>query len=357
MTEELHQLVDALLYEGYLLYPYRSSALKNQRRYPLAALYPEPFCQAQQAGDRAFLQLQCLATGGRAARLGLQLRFLQLARPEPIPREVTCVDLSLPALSQQARSSTFVFGPLAGELFVRAEPVGDEVYELTVRVSNQTSMPDADGGSRDDALPRALVSPHLIAMITEGQLVSAIDPPEALRPLAERCRNVGTWPVLVGTPGRRNALLSAPIILYDYPRLAPESPGDFFDGTEIDELLTLRILTLTDDEKQEMAAADPRSRALLERTEHHGVGVLPSLHGARRGPPHVEPGTNVRLRPKGRADIFDTVLDGRRATVVGIERDLEGRVYVAVTIDDDPGKDLGAFGHRFFFWPDEVELL
>jgi hypothetical protein len=68
----------------------------------------------------------------------------------------------------------------------------------------------------------------------------------------------------------------------------------------------------------------------------------------------------VRLRPLGRADIFDIALGGKTATVVSIERDFENRIYLAVVVDDDPGKDLGHSGkpgHRFFYGVDEVELL
>jgi hypothetical protein len=62
-------------------------------------------------------------------------------------------------------------------------------------------------------------------------------------------------------------MLCTPIILEDHPRIAPESPGDLFDGGEIDGLLTLSILALTDEEKAEIRAGDPRARAVLERTE------------------------------------------------------------------------------------------
>ncbi len=78
------------------------------------------------------------------------------------------------------------------------------------------------------------------------------------------------------------------------------------------------------------------------------------------GSAEIRAGDRVRLRPRSRADIMDLVLAGMTATVEAIEQDLDGRVYLAVTIDDDPGKDLGALrqpGHRFFFGPDEVEPL
>ena len=179
----------------------------------------------------------------------------------------------------------------------------------------------------------------------------------AAREHVERCQPRGLWPVLVGSAGRRDALLAAPIILYDYPQLAPESPGDFFDGTEIDELLTLRVLTLTDEEKAAMAGSDPRARALLERTEALGLERLGGLHGRLEPRARLRVGAAVIIRPKRRGDIFDLALEGKRATVQALERDLEGRTHVAVTVDDDPGRDLGAYGHRFFFSPDEVELL
>jgi hypothetical protein len=77
-------------------------------------------------------------------------------------------------------------------------------------------------------------------------------------------------------------LLSSPIILYDYPQIAPESPGDLFDGGEIDQLLVLNILSLTDEEKEEMHASDPRTREILERTESLSPEELMNLHGAVR---------------------------------------------------------------------------
>jgi len=183
---------------------------------------------------------------------------------------------------------------------------------------------------------------------------------------ARACENIGTWPILVGDPTTRNAMLSAPIILDDYPRLAPESPGDFFDATEIDELLTLRVLTLTDEEKQTMRAADPKTRALLERTEAQDEVHRRQLHGASRAPmlscgkATLDAGTRVRLRPRRGGDILDLALAGKTATVLNLEQDYEGRIFVAVTVDDDPGRDLGVEGrpgHRFYFRSDEIEIV
>jgi hydrogenase maturation protease len=96
------------------------------------------------------------------------------------------------------------------------------------------------------------------------------------------CQQIGTWPVLVGEKGAQDTLLSSPIILYDYPEIAPESAGDLFDGTEIDEILSLRILTLTDEEKREMSQSDDRARLMLERTETLPLEQLMKLHGVLR---------------------------------------------------------------------------
>ena len=78
-------------------------------------------------------------------------------------------------------------------------------------------------------------------------------------------------------------MLSSPIILYDHPQIAPESAGNLFDSTEIDEILSLRILTLTDDEKREMRQSDDRAREILERTENMPEEQFMKLHGVLRG--------------------------------------------------------------------------
>jgi hypothetical protein len=113
----------------------------------------------------------------------------------------------------------------------------------------------------------------------DGAFVSLTDPPPALREAAAACENRGVWPVLVGEPGERGTLLASPIVLEDHPRIAPESPGDLFDGGEIDGLLILNVLGLTDEEKAEVRASDPRARELLDRCEALTPEELLRLHG------------------------------------------------------------------------------
>ena len=135
---------------------------------------------------------------------------------------------------------------------------------------------------RDQALARSLVSAHILLGAAGGQFVSLLDPPENLKEVVESCHNIGIWPVLVGAEGERDTMLASPIILYDYPQIAPESQGDFFDGAEIDEILALRILTMTDAEKHEMRHGDERARKMLERTESLPMEHLMKLHGTLR---------------------------------------------------------------------------
>jgi hypothetical protein len=74
----------------------------------------------------------------------------------------------------------------------------------------------------------------------------------------------------------------------------------------------------------------------------------------------LKPGHRVRLWPRGGGDILDIALVGQTAVITSIEQDYEDKVYLAVVLDDDPGRDLGLLrqpGHRFFFSPEEVEPL
>ena len=128
-----------------------------------------------------------------------------------------------------------------------------------------------------------MLSTHTILSLHGGEFISLMDPPAEYRDAAADCRNIGTWPVLAGAAGERDAMLSSPIILYDYPQVAPESPGDLFDGTEIDEILTLRIMTLSDEEKAEIRAGGERAREVLERSEALPPEQFMKLHGALRG--------------------------------------------------------------------------
>lgn len=371
-------LAQTLLYEGYLLYPYRASSVKNKHQWLFGTLYPRQFVEDQDEGDRWWMQSECLVDGTDDTVVHARLRFLHLTESGPVEREVDFPGRVLGSLTAAPETTAFRFeagvGPasLRGDLELSAKRLGDGVYTLRASARNLTpydvasSLDHEREHRRDRALQSAFAAPHALLGVTNGHFLSLVDPPESCVAAAGGCENIGTWPVLVGEPNSRDTMLSAPLILEDYPRLAPESPGDFFDATEIDELLTLRILTLSDEERRAMRTGDVKARALLERTEAHDEAQRRRLHGASRPSAWsargtaLDAGTRVRLRPRRGGDILDLALAGKTATVIKLEQDFEGRVFVAVTVDDDPGRDLGVEGrpgHRFFFRPDEVEIV
>lgn len=285
-------IANAVLYEGYLLYPYRASAVKNQKRWNFGVLSP-PGC-----GGDSSMQTEVLLQSSPSMELNVRLRFLQLVArdeswQEATEREVAVSLTGIPATSRQ-HAFSFPGGretggtvqrrwePIQGLLAIEVTDLRDGLIRLRARIANTGSC-EAVEANRGEVLLRSFVSTHTIFQVRNGEFVSLLDPPGALRDLAGACRNQGTWPVLAGGEGQRDTMLSAPIILYDYPQIAPESPGALFDGTEIDEILTLRILTMTDEEKKEMAEADSRAREILERTESMPAEQFLKMHGAIRG--------------------------------------------------------------------------
>ena len=349
----IEKIVNAVLYEGYMLYPYRPS-VKNRQRWTFGGLYPRAYSEAQCGSDAWWMQTECLVRGTAETSLQVTVRLLHLmdrtvgelvaganaspggnepefraveslqigdrllhAWQEAVEREVPLHDLTLADLQSGTQRSQFSFPgsrklemvpdledetcgvivreqqPIAGLVEVSATSVAENLWKLRVGIVNETSLEDSYLQSRDGALMRSMVSTHAILGVEGGEFVSLTDPPEAECEMAAGCQNVGAWPVLVGNEGDTNAILSSPIILYDYPQVAPESPGDLFDSTEIDEILILRIMTLTEAEKQAAVAVDERVRALLNRTVSLAMEQLRGLHGAMRGLQTVKNSTEI----------------------------------------------------------------
>lgn len=341
-TKSVDAIANAVLYEGYMLYPYRPSSVKNRQRFNFGVLYPQSYCEEQMGSDAWSVQTECLVEGASFSAVEVRARFLKLVdrsvrkltelvqSPDGTPgfelisslevdgkaftpwQEAIECDVSVPACNLDAltatpREWTFAFpakeeteflrdvrGRLVGLIARKHESVqgiaeisavraADGLFKVQVRLKNLTASDDGSAkASRDAALMRSLVSAHILLGVVDGQFVSLLEPPEDLKGVAASCQNVGAWPVLVGAEGDRDTMLASPIILYDYPQIAPESPGDLFDGTEIDEILALRILTMTDDEKSEMRNTDERARKMLERTENLPMAHLMKLHGTLR---------------------------------------------------------------------------
>lgn len=298
----VERIASALLYEGYMLYPYRRSAVKNRQRFNFGVIFPEPYSRAQQGTELCEMRTECLVQGGAGTMIDASVRFLHLFTQTPMPpgepawheaieRNVTIPWTTVGDLLCAPRRLPFVCGggeqpgrqiEVEGRIDLMAERASDGVVRVRVDIANLTALDQADVASRDEAMLRSLVSAHTILRVAGGEFVSLIDPPESLKAAAAACRNVGTWPVLAGDDGARDTMLSSPIIVYDFPTIADQSPGDFFDGTEMDEMLSLRILTMTDEEKREMAASDERARRLLERTEACSEEELMRMHGVLR---------------------------------------------------------------------------
>jgi hypothetical protein len=368
---------DAVLYEGYLLYPYRASAGKNKVRWQWGVLMPPSYASAE-IGEHASARVECLLEPLAHTILHVKVRFLQtrtrLTWDEAVEHET---DFELPLSELPVETQFHVPGeerthPLSGVLTARVDPLDGPFggARLRVEVHNTTSW--HSDGIREHALRHSLLAAHLVLSVDTGHFLSMLDPPEWAKPAVEACRQERLWPVLIGDTSRSTVMLASPIILYDNPSIAEESPGDLFDGTEIDEILTLRTMTLTDEEKREARATDPRAAAIIDRVDAMPPELLERLHGAVRSVRpvpvpesvvvagvRVTAGSKVRLRPNLRgADAQDMFLTGKAATVHVILSDVDGATHVAVTLDDDPGADLQhAHGRYRYFSPDEIEPL
>jgi hydrogenase maturation protease len=341
-AKTVEEIANAVLYEGYILYPYRPSALKNRRRFNFGVLAPKPAETNSDFGDAWAMRSDFLVAGSSETAIGVKIRFLQLiarsvgklsaplanlpengkptyeivdslhvagrsyqAWQEAVEREVG-VEARNEWLLREPRIATFSFperteleplremdGRIVGVLVRKQEAVRGEVelsavqlrdglFRVALRVRNFTPAENQSVQSRDELLNYSLVSTHAILTTEGGQFNSLLDPPAELAGETAECQNSGYWPVLVGEEGEHDTMLVSPIILYDYPKIAPESAGDLCDGTEIDEILALRILTMTDEEKEEVRNGDDRARRILERTESLPEEQFMKLHGALR---------------------------------------------------------------------------
>lgn len=431
------RIADAVLWEGYLLYPYRASARKNQVRWQFGVLVPSGYADAASSSERPDAWTEVLIEPDGSAQLEVRLRFLQLqARgledangtgvlsltvdgtlhlpwDEAVERTIDVESQSVDALLEGdvrvpfeipggEERETLSEGaitrrrwPLTGTIVMSARR--EERY-LRVRIAVTNDAPWENGSDRDEATRRAMLGAHLLLAVSDGRFISLLEPPAASSDAVATCEQHNLWPVLVGTDG--HTMLASPIILYDQPEIAPESPGDLFDATEIDEILTLRIMTMTDEEKREARATDPRAAAIIDRSDDLPPELLDKLHGAVRmlrpmPQPAAEPtpspfadpfspdapfwepearvdphtatveiggeqvgrGALVRLVPGPRGDSMDMFLAGRIGRIEGVWETLEDESYVAIILVDDPASEEHAWVGRFlYFRPTELEL-
>ncbi|WNO76310.1 hypothetical protein [Streptomyces sp. AM8-1-1] len=460
--DQARAVADAVLFEGYVLYPYRASSAKNRMRWQFGVLVPPAW--AVTGGEHSVQRTECLLEPRDGERLHAELRFLHVRRrtverlgPDGSYTEVPELELAdrvvvpwdegaeervlihaplIELTEDQAHARAVRFdlppattyepvldedGTTLGRLVRRRERLSGElrpqieelpgpyrVSRLTMTVHNTTEDAGPESGGREAALAHSMIGTHLLLGVPGGRFLSMTDPPEWARPAVADCHNDHTWPVLAGTDGREDIMLSSPIILEDHPVLADESPGPLYDATEIDEILSLRTAALTDQEKREARGTDVRASEVIDLVDTMPEAVMERLHGAIRGLREVtgeEPagrapapeaglslpdgaghpwwdpaqdadamdvpatvtidgeavgaGSRVLLTPGARrSDAQDAFLLGRHATVEAVVSDLDGETHLAVVVDDDPGTDVRRQQGRFlYFKPDEVAPL
>ena len=142
----------------------------------------------------------------------------------------------------------------------------------------------AAAADKDTAIATSLIGTHIIAEVVGGEFISLLEPPDSAMGAVSRLIQHRCFPVLAGRPGERDLLLISPIILYDHPEIAEQSEGALYDSTEIDEILTLRVMTMTDEEKAQARATDPLAAAIIDRCDSMSPEAMQQLHGILRNP-------------------------------------------------------------------------
>ncbi len=426
-------VADAVLYEGYLLYPYRGTSSKNQSRWQFGVLGP-PGASHAGLGEDDTLAAQFLVDGAQA--ITMVVRFLQLQHRRPERERADggfepVDELTTPSGSwltwDEAVECERSFGPIAldgqqwtlavtaeaatdiervnggrlvrdrqevrGELTVNNEPDG-ELHRISIRISNLGAAVDRKTDGKESVIARSMIGTHVIAEVVGGEFVSLLEPAPAAAGAVSRCHQHRCFPVLAGPHGTHDVLLVSPIILYDHPEVAEQSKTALYDCTEIDEILTLRVMTMTDEEKAQARATDPRAAQIIDQCDAMSPEAMARLHGVLRSPhtpaglvpeipegvdwwdpladnavrPEIDAvlvngarvarGARVRLRPRRNADAQDIFVAGKSARVTSVHEDVEGNKHVGVVVDDDPAADLHDwYGRYLYFSPDEIEPL
>jgi hypothetical protein len=458
-------VADAVLYEGYLLYPYRATSSKNQIRWQFGVLGP-PEASERGIGEPATMQSEFLirtqSTGSstRDVRLTAQLRFLQrqtraveqatgdkfvpvpeltvgparwLTWDEAVEQEIVLGPWSLDEMAagrremvaQEGGADVEVLrdprGEVSGRLIrrrhdlmarvsVHTTEVAEDCWKVSLGIENVAAVP----ADQDAAIADSFIGTHVVIVAEGASFLSAANPPADMVDATAQLEQHRCWPVLAGPATQSEILLVTPIIVEDHAEVAPQSAGALFDSTEIDEILTLRVMTLTDEEKAEARATDPKAAEIIDRCDQMTPQQLQDLHGILRNPhgvveptsswpdpsgasatesfelpdhlvfssetpwwdpatdASVSPGTDsvvidgvpisagsiVRVSPNRRADAQDLFYGGMTARVTAVLNDVDGDTHVAVVLVDDPAAELHDwYGRYLYFAPDELVPL
>jgi hypothetical protein len=285
---KIEQIAEAILYEGYNLFPFRESALKNRKRFNFGIVSPKDWVEMRK--DEAFFQqTECLIfSEERDFEVVIKSRFLQVEDEadkwqKTLPREVkNKVYLTEVLVTEKVISFVFetenYFRKLEGQVKVSALEIDENLFKLKLILQNCSELSDNENLLPEGILPVSFLSAHTILQVKNGKFISLLETPEEFEVHRKDTQNIGVFPVLVGDEKSQTWLLSSPIILYDFPEVSENSFANFFDGTEIDELMVLSILALTDEEKEEIRKTDGKAAGILEKIENANPQELMKLH-------------------------------------------------------------------------------
>jgi hypothetical protein len=377
----VERLLSTLLYEGYALYPYTPGAIKNATPTPFGIVYPPAYAEGL-ATTFDHVRLECVLVAEPEAELRATVRFLQASgeRHQARERRLELGPAAVGDLAGDGVGETFAFdgtSEVRGRVRMRCEPL-DEPRLWRVRACVHNTTEAGADLERSEALVASLLSTHVVIECSSGRFVSPLEREGRAGDAVAEARSVNTFPVLA-SPGD-DAILGATIVLPDHPRMAPESLGNLFDNTEIEEALLLHVKALSEGEREAIADQDPAVREMVARAEQVTPEEMLTLHGRLEledpGPPpepgHPNPGepelvldgvrfrkgAKVVLRPGTERDVLDRMLDGRTATIERLYLDYEDGAHIAVTVDDDPAQELfRETGRYLFFRAGEVEAV
>lgn len=333
INDILEKLTKTLLYEGYSLFPYYRSSIKNQKPIPFGVIFPKDY-HAFHEFSFSEIQSQTVLISSNELTVNIGIRFLHLRKTElfqkvndagdnhdfvptgsfdvngktyqagwqTIERKINTGQLPIADLLKESKTIPIEFDnmnegeiifneekeivarqttsvcAIKGNIKIKAEKINDKAnaFRLTVTVINLTPVRNAPAISRDDVFMESFLSTHIILQTENGIFISHQDTGDEWKDAIGACANVNTWPILIDKGN--TTLLSSPIILYDYPEINSKSSGILFDSTEIEEALLLHVNLLSDEDKKRIGSNDEKLQAMLNRVNSMTPEDLRAYH-------------------------------------------------------------------------------
>lgn len=322
----LENLTKTVLYEGYSIFPYHRSAIKNQKPIPFGVIYPEEYHKYNHYAP-SLMQTECVVNTESQVSININVRFLHLIKTEvfqndntekenknnfnkfshegwqTIERTIPSGDVPLYELVNSKQTFIIDFdsveqtkystgendllkskqinsvSKINGTITLEAFPIENKssFFRIRVTVTNNSVINNAETASQHEAFSQSFISTNTILKITGGEFSSEQNPSENFKSIISQNKNIGTWPILIEESNR--TMLSSPIILYDYPKINAQSKGDLFDSLEIEEMLMLHLSVMSEDEKNNIAESDDKMRAMLDKAKQVTPEELLNLHG------------------------------------------------------------------------------